>query len=99
MRAINGAVAFAALAAAAAAQEASEGRAIAERWCARCHVASEGGGADAAPAFAMLANDPNRSDDWLRGWIADPRHPAMPDPQLSRDQIEAVVAYLRSLRE
>jgi mono/diheme cytochrome c family protein len=81
-----------------AADDIAEGRAIAERWCASCHVVAENQaqGADAAPAFTALAQDPARDADWLRAWIADP-HPPMPDPGLSRAQIDAVVAYMGSL--
>ena len=84
----------------AAADDAAEGRAIAERWCSSCHVVSEGQAtaADMAPSVFVLAQDPARNDDWLRGWIADP-HPPMPNPGLSRDQIDAVVAYMASLRD
>ncbi len=80
------------------ADEAEQGRAIAERWCAECHVIAEDQpqGGDSAPAFPALAQDPARDDAWLRGWIANP-HPPMPDPGLSRAQIDAVVAYLRTL--
>lgn len=83
----------------AVADEVGTGRGIAERWCAACHVVADEqpSGTDMAPAFRTLAADPARSDAWLRGWIADP-HPPMPDPGLSRAQIEAVVGYLASLR-
>jgi mono/diheme cytochrome c family protein len=99
MRAILIAAAAALAAGGAAAQDAEAGRALAERWCAACHVVAEGQGAatDIAPAFPVIAADPARTDAWLRGWIADP-HPPMPDPGLSRAQIEDVVAYLSSLR-
>jgi mono/diheme cytochrome c family protein len=94
------ALAAALLGAAAVADEVAEGRALAERWCSECHVTAAGQatGADVAPAFPILAQDPARPDAWLRGWLADP-HPPMPDLGLSREQIDAVVAYLASLRD
>lgn len=79
---------------AAAEDEAARGRALAERWCAECHViAPEGPGADAAPAFPNLAR---RTDAELRAWLADP-HPPMPDPGLSGREIEALVAHIRAV--
>lgn len=99
MRAIVIAAAAALAAGGAAAQDAAAGRALAERWCAACHVVVERQGAatDIAPAFSAIAADAGRTDAWLRGWISDP-HPPMPDPGLSRAQIDDVVAYLSSLR-
>lgn len=100
LRVLSGAGVAAGLAAGGAvADEVATGRGIAERWCAACHVVADEqpSATDMAPAFRTLAADPARSDAWLRGWIADP-HPPMPDPGLSRAQIEAVVAYLASLR-
>lgn len=79
-----------------------EGRVIAETWCAGCHAVApdQAAATDAAPAFATLAAaDPLRTDAGLAAWIADPQHPVMPDPGLSREQIEAVIAYIRSLRD
>lgn len=78
-----------------------EGREIAETWCADCHAVGpdQTAATDAAPAFQSLAEDPLVTDAGLATWIADPQHPVMPDPGLSRAQIEAVVAYIRSLAE
>ncbi len=77
----------------------SDGRALAERWCAACHLVSpeQTVGGDGAPAFATIAADPTKSDAGLAAWISDP-HPPMPNPGLSRDQVDAVIAYLRSMR-
>jgi len=77
--------------------EAAEGRALAERWCAACHATgpAQASGGDAAPAFATLAA--SRDDAALAAWMAAP-HPPMPDPGLSRDQIAALLAYMKTLR-
>jgi mono/diheme cytochrome c family protein len=81
----------------AAAQDVRHGRAIAEAWCAQCHLVGPGGpGVDLAPPFEAIARDPARSDDWLRAWLSDP-HPPMPDLDLTRLEIEDLLAYLRSL--
>jgi mono/diheme cytochrome c family protein len=73
------------------------GRAIAQRWCSNCHVVdAEAGGSDAAPAFAAIAANPTRTGDHLRAFLANPQFP-MPNPQLTRREIEHVVAYVASL--
>jgi mono/diheme cytochrome c family protein len=77
----------------------AEGRAIAERWCASCHVATpdQPTAPDTAPSFLTLAADPAMTPERLAGWIVAP-HPPMPDPGLSRDQIAAVTVWIESLK-
>ena len=73
------------------------GRELALRWCTGCHVVDlEGHGADAGPALPALLGDGQRTSDELRGWLAAP-HPPMPDFDLSRQEIDDIVAYLESL--
>ncbi len=87
------------LAPAASAFDAKTGETLATRWCSKCHLVGPGGTAsDAAPTFEDIANDPARTRDRLRTWMADP-HPPMPDLSLSRDEIEAILAYIDTLRE
>jgi mono/diheme cytochrome c family protein len=75
------------------------GRELALRWCTSCHVVDhEGRGADAGPALPALLGDGQRTADELRGWLAAP-HPPMPDFDLTRQEIEDIVAYLESLAE
>lgn len=74
------------------------GRAIAGRWCVECHlIAPSGPGSDIGPTFESVANDPDRSQSRVRGWLADP-HPPMPNLDLTRREIEDVIAYLESLK-
>lgn len=85
-----------------AAGDADTGRAIADRWCAPCHGSSDGALrpqalSDRVPTFKAIANDKSRSDDRLRGFLAAP-HPPMPNVNLTRDEIENVIAYIKSLR-
>ena len=83
----------------AAAFDAETGERLANQWCSKCHLVGPSGVAtDAAPAFEDIANDPARTDERLRTWLADP-HPPMPNLSLSRDEIEAIIAYLRTLKE
>jgi len=73
------------------------GRDIVRSWCTACHVVDlEGTGADAGPALPTLLAGKQRSADEIRGWLADP-HPPMPNLNLSRQEIENILAYLESL--
>lgn len=72
------------------------GAAVAAQWCSNCHVgeaAGRGHGSDAVPPLATVAL---RGDDWLRAFLTRP-HGQMPDIALSIQEIEDVVAYLRTL--
>ena len=66
--------------------------------CTTCHVVEPGGkGSDQAPAFRTIANDPSRTHAKLESWLAHP-HPPMPNPNLTRFQIDNIVAYIQSLK-
>lgn len=85
------------LAAAPAGAQDLPGRALAERWCAACHVVSaeqttvvEG----AAPTLAAIAA--SRTDEALLAFLADP-HPPMAPLGLTRREAAEIVAYVRSL--
>jgi mono/diheme cytochrome c family protein len=69
------------------------GHALAGRWCHSCHGAS-----DAAPPLEAIANRPGTTPSTLRAWLTAP-HPPMPDPSLTRGEIDDLVAYLMSLRQ
>jgi mono/diheme cytochrome c family protein len=85
-------------AAGAAAQDAREGERLARQWCIGCHVVGvRGPGGDRGPAFATVANDPKRTPNRLRGWLANP-HPPMVNPGLTNREIESIIAYIESLR-
>ncbi len=71
---------------------------LAKRWCTSCHATGNSVAArDIGPSFVTIANDPDRTDDRLRAWLVDP-HPPMPNPGLTRLEIENVIAYLATLR-
>ena len=88
-------------AAALAAGQAEQGKAIAERWCAACHqVSPEQTIASAdVPSFMTIARMQATPDDLaaLEGFLADP-HPVMPDMSLTRQEIRDLVAYIGSLK-
>lgn len=80
------------------AQDEYRGKQLSKTWCVSCHIVEPNGpGADAAPPFAVIANDENYTHDRLQTWLADP-HPPMPKLDLSRDEINAIVRYIESLR-
>lgn len=76
----------------------ADGQNLAEQWCASCHAVVAGEATDKpAPSFESVVNERDRSDDWIRTWLSTP-HAMMPDLGLTRDEIEALVAYFGSLR-
>jgi mono/diheme cytochrome c family protein len=86
--------------AAVAAGDADAGKRIAQQWCSACHVTGKekrGKGSDAAPSFVGLAQKPVKTEAYLKAWIANP-HPPMPNFNLSRRDIDDLVAYIRGLR-
>lgn len=73
------------------------GRQLTQNWCTTCHVVDkEGHGTDVGPALPALLGDGRRTSDEIRGWLVDP-HPPMPNFDLTRQEIEDIVAYLESL--
>lgn len=79
---------------------AAEGRRLAGSVCSACHVIQEGqrGPAmDAAPTFVTMANDPAMTNERLRRFLNRP-HSQMPPIQISRGEIEDLIAYIRTLK-
>lgn len=80
-----------------AAGDAQAGQNLAQSWCSGCHIVDRSGhGADTAPPFPTIANSSPENHTWLRTWLTDP-HPPMPNLNLSRQQIDDIVAYLDTL--
>jgi mono/diheme cytochrome c family protein len=77
----------------------AEGRRIAERYCARCHVVAPGGGAGwtDAPAFVEIAQDPKVTRAWMRDFVTK-LHMHMLNTDRSPAEADAITAYLLSLR-
>lgn len=81
------------------AAEPEDGLRLARQWCVSCHIVEPGaGGSDAARPFESVANDPYFTEDGLRAWLANP-HPPMPNFDLTRVEVEALVTYIGSLRK
>lgn len=82
------------------AADAEIGEGLARSWCAACHEVEPNPAAgipDSPPAFQTLADDPIYTEERLRGWLWAP-HPPMPDLDLTRVEIDSLVAYIQSLR-
>ncbi len=75
-----------------------EGLSLARQWCTSCHIVAPGtGGSDAAPPFESIANNPLVTEEGLRAWLVDP-HPPMPKFDLTRTEIDDIIAYIKSLK-
>ncbi|MCT8267509.1 c-type cytochrome [Afifella sp. JA880] len=83
-----------------AAGDAQEGQAIAQKWCAACHVVMETqtSATPAAPSFAAIGEKyRGKGPAALAAFLADP-HPVMPDMSLTRQEIRDLTAYIDALR-
>jgi mono/diheme cytochrome c family protein len=96
-----GLLAAAALAPPAAAESgnAARGRALAERFCAKCHAVAPGrtGPELAVPSFMRMAADPEQTRASLRQFIMLPHYEMQPQT-LTSAEIDDVIAYILSLR-
>lgn len=77
-----------------------QGRSVAVRLCAGCHLIEQSSAgtlpAD-VPSFAAIANKDGQTMEAVAGRIVIP-HPPMPAIALSREEIRNVVAYIMTLR-
>jgi mono/diheme cytochrome c family protein len=81
------------------AADAFNGKRLAERWCAACHVVSatqREAYAD-APPFEDIARRPSFSESGLLTFLLDP-HAKMPNMSLSRFEAGDIAAYIGTLR-
>lgn len=78
--------------------DAATGQTLARTWCANCHVVDGRPGAtDAAPPFREIAARADLGRERLRVWLSTP-HDRMPNLGLGRNDIDALIDYLQSLR-
>lgn len=80
--------------------DADHGANLAQRWCASCHVVTNGQTQASAdvPPFASIARRPDFSPERLAFFLLDP-HPKMPNFPLSRIEAADLAAYIGSLRQ
>lgn len=83
------------------AADAAAGGALAERWCASCHVvgpAQKTAQSDAPSFTAIAARTVDLSAPWLAFRLLSP-HPQMPEVSLSRAEASDLAAYFASLKK
>jgi mono/diheme cytochrome c family protein len=82
-----------------AAGNSANGRILAQRWCASCHLVSEDQktASSDVPTFSAIARRSKTEIDALAGFLADP-HPPMPNLSLTRNEINDLLAYISSLK-
>jgi mono/diheme cytochrome c family protein len=78
--------------------EPSKGLAAAQRWCSQCHLVTVKGrrATDATPSFHELARNKAMTRKRLYAILSNPHE--MPTGQLSRADIDNIIAYIESLR-
>ena len=80
------------------AADAENGKRLAQRWCASCHVVAPdqtAGNAD-APPFATIAKTAGFSAEKLAFFLLEP-HPKMPTMALTRNEANDIAAYVGTL--
>jgi mono/diheme cytochrome c family protein len=75
------------------------GKTLATRWCASCHVVSaeQESATTEAPPFETIAKRPADELEKLELFLASP-HAPMPPLDLSRTEIRDLIAYITSLK-
>jgi mono/diheme cytochrome c family protein len=83
----------------ACAADADNGKTIANRWCASCHVVNHEQklATDQAPPFASIAKTPSFDASKLAFLLRKP-HPNMPSLELSRAEIIDLADYIQTLK-
>ncbi|MGO8919082.1 MAG: c-type cytochrome [Stellaceae bacterium] len=83
------------------ADDAARGHVLARAWCASCHAVEPGDPkapfAD-VPSFTAVARLPTTTSPALHAFLSTP-HGDMPDIKLKSGEIDAVVAYILSLKD
>jgi mono/diheme cytochrome c family protein len=81
------------------AREVKAGQELAEKICSRCHVVSEKVGSPFPDIAKGDHATPAALRDFLHATHANVSHPgAMPNPELTEHEIDALAAYIASLR-
>jgi cytochrome c553 len=86
---------------AAASEGAEKGRALAERLCARCHMAPGQGekrGVNDIPGFGAVAQRRGQTTEGIVLWLRS-IPPMMPNHHLSQDEMFALAEFIMTLRD
>ena len=77
----------------------AQGKAIAERWCSACHMVSPSQSQVHVdvPTFPSIARKLPAEADVLAAFLANP-HPPMPNLNLTRRDIQDLLAYIATLK-
>ncbi len=81
--------------------DAARGHSLARAWCASCHAVEAGDPAAPfadVPGFTAIARLPTTTSSSLHAFLATP-HGDMPDIKLTSAEIDAVAAYILSLKD
>jgi mono/diheme cytochrome c family protein len=83
----------------AAAADPDNGKDIAKRWCASCHLVESDrtSATDQAPPFSHIARTPDFDQNKLAFLLLMP-HPNMPTVSLNRAEVSDMADYIRSLK-
>ena len=102
LRFLMSALAVVAFADGAQAADIAQGETLARALCSNCHIVGPGeaGGVVSpdVPSFMAVAAIPGQSVEKVKAFILSPPHPAMPKVQLTKRELEAVAAYIMSLK-
>ena len=81
------------------AADAANGKTLAERWCATCHVVGpeQKHATTQAPPFSEVAKRPHIDAPMVAFYLMAP-HPKMPDMNLSRNEAADLAAYIVTLK-
>jgi mono/diheme cytochrome c family protein len=82
-------------------EQIAAGKALAQLQCSSCHAGTgKGSGTDTAPSFVAVASSrsPDFLDAYLKGFPTK-RHSTMPPVDLTNAQVEALVAFIASLKK
>jgi mono/diheme cytochrome c family protein len=81
------------------AQDAANGRRLAERWCSGCHAI--GSAADrfhGVPSFAAIAAKEKINADTIASFLLLP-HATMPNPPLSREDAKDIALFIIEMKK
>ncbi|MCB1521244.1 MAG: c-type cytochrome [Hyphomicrobiaceae bacterium] len=85
----------------AAGSDVADGRALAERLCADCHLNPGQGdksGPGTVPGFAAVAVRPGQTHEGIVDWLKS-TPPMMPNHHLSQEEMQALAAFIMSLQK